>query len=79
MIARREFGFMFSEGLMLRHKSLKSDYELREFLQNSAPSNAYCPCAYYEDPEAEMERKGWLARALQKRNAFYNSAKSMLD
>ncbi len=64
MIDKREFGFVLFEGWMLRHKSFKHDGELREFLQNSVPSDAYCSCAYYEDPEAEMDRKGWLGADL---------------
>jgi DNA primase small subunit len=64
MTDRREFGFVLFEGWMLRHKSFKHYDELREFLRNSAPSDAYYSCAYYEDPEAEMDRKGWLGADL---------------
>ena len=64
MIDRRELGFFLFEGLMLRHKSFKHGDELKEFLQSSVPSDAYCSCAYYEDPEAEMDRKGWLGADL---------------
>ena len=64
MTDRREFGFVLFEGWMLRHKSFKHYDELKEFLQNSAPSDAYYSCAYYEDPEAEMDRKGWLGADL---------------
>jgi len=61
---KREFGFLLFEGWMLRHKSFKRGDELKDFLQNSVPSDVYCSCAYYEDPEAEMERKGWLGADL---------------
>ena len=64
MIDRREFGFALFEGWMLRHKSFKSSDELKQFLQSSVPSDAYCSCAYYEDPEADMDRKGWLGADL---------------
>jgi len=64
MIDRHEFGFALFEGWMLRHKSFKSSDELKQFLQNSVPSDAYCSCAYYEDPEADMDRKGWLGADL---------------
>ncbi|HIH97013.1 MAG TPA: DNA primase catalytic subunit PriS, partial [Thermoplasmata archaeon] len=64
MIDRREFGFALFEGWMLRHKSFKHGDELKQFLQNSVPSNAYCSCAYYEDPEADMNKKGWLGADL---------------
>ena len=64
MIEKREFGFASFEGWMLRHKSFKNKEELASFLHNSVPSDAYFSCAYYEDPEAEMERKGWLGADL---------------
>lgn len=64
MIDRREFGFvLFREG-MLRHRKFRNQSELEMFLKNFAPSDAYYSCAYYEDPEAEMERKGWLGADL---------------
>lgn len=64
VIEKREFGFALFEGWMLRHKSFKHSDELKEFLQSSVPSDAYCSCAYYEDPEADMDRKGWLGADL---------------
>ena len=63
-IDRREFGFALFEGWMLRHKSFKHSDELKEFLQSSVPSDAYYSCACYEDPEADMDRKGWLGADL---------------
>jgi len=64
LIEKREFGFALFEGWMLRHKSFKNKEELEFFLQNSVPSDAYSSCAYYENPETEMERKGWLGADL---------------
>jgi len=64
MIERREFGFSSFEGWMLRHKSFYNSDDLKKFLQVSVPSDAYCSCALYEDPEAEMDRKGWLGADL---------------
>lgn len=49
---------------MLRHKSFKNEEELASFLSVSVPRDAYLSCAYYEDPEAEMEKKGWLGADL---------------
>jgi len=64
MIDKREFGFiLFREG-MLRHKRFGNKGELETFLRNIAPSDAYYSCAYYEDPEAEMDKKGWLGADL---------------
>jgi len=64
MIDKREFGFVLFEGVMLRHKSFKYGDELKSYLINSVPSNAYCSCAYYGNPEADMEKKGWLGADL---------------
>lgn len=63
-VRRREFGFALFEGGMLRHKRFEDGVELEGFLQAHVPSDAYFSCAYYEDPEAEMERKGWLGADL---------------
>jgi len=49
---------------MIRHKGFKSMEELTTFLGDFVPRDAYLSCAYYEDPEAEMERKGWLGADL---------------
>jgi DNA primase small subunit len=59
MIKEREFGFALFEGWMLRHKSFETKNELISFLADSVPQGVYFSCAYYEDPEAEMEKKGW--------------------
>ncbi|RLI22846.1 hypothetical protein DRO54_00040 [Candidatus Bathyarchaeota archaeon] len=63
-IEQREFGFiMFGEG-MVRHKGFKCRDDLVSFLGEFAPSDAYYSCAYYENPEAEMDEKGWLGADL---------------
>lgn len=64
MIEKREFGFASFEGWMLRHRSFRDEGELKSFLADSAPRDAYSSCAYYADPEVEMERKGWLGADL---------------
>jgi DNA primase small subunit len=64
MIEKREFGFLSFEGQMLRHKSFQSVDELKHFLKNFVPKDAYFSCAYYENPEAEMEMKCWLGADL---------------
>jgi DNA primase small subunit len=59
-IESREFGFLtFAEGIMLRHMSFDSVGGLEAYLEKTVPSDAYLSCAYYEQPEAEMDRKGW--------------------
>jgi len=63
-IELHEFGFIMFEGWMHRHESFKQIDELKDFLQRSVPSDAYYSCAYYESPEAEMDRKGWTGADL---------------
>jgi DNA primase small subunit len=38
--------------------------DLQVFLKKNVPSDVYRSGAYYEDPEAEMNRKGWLGADL---------------
>ncbi|MEM3730829.1 MAG: DNA primase small subunit PriS [Candidatus Bathyarchaeia archaeon] len=63
-IERREFGFISFEGRMLRHKSFKNEKDLQNFLREFVPRDAYISSAYYEEPEAEMEKKVWLGADL---------------
>ncbi len=63
-IEKREFGFVLFEGFMLRHKSFDDFEALRSFLRSSVPMDAYYSCAYYENPTAEMDQKGWLGADL---------------
>jgi DNA primase small subunit len=64
MIDKRELGFALFDGWMLRHKSFDTKSTLIHFLRDSVPRDAYFSCAYYEDPQAEMEKKGWLGADL---------------
>jgi DNA primase small subunit len=64
VIEERELGFLSFRGEMLRHKSFKRVNELQDFLHSFVPSNVYYSCAYYENPEAEMDKKGWLGADL---------------
>lgn len=63
-IEKREFGFVSFEGFMFRHKSFSRIDELKKFMESSTPMDAYYSCAYYENPEAEMDKKGWLGADL---------------
>ncbi|MBS7615868.1 DNA primase small subunit PriS [Candidatus Bathyarchaeota archaeon] len=63
-IEKREFGFISPEGFMIRHKSFKNVDELKSYLENLTPTDAYYSCAYYENPEAEMDKKGWIGADL---------------
>ncbi|MGD0028836.1 MAG: DNA primase small subunit PriS [Candidatus Bathyarchaeia archaeon] len=61
---KREFGFALFEGQMLRHNCFREGEELKAFLRTHVPSDAYFSCAYYESPEADMDKKGWLGADL---------------
>jgi DNA primase small subunit len=65
MIGQREFAFLlFKERIMMRHRSSASISDLRLFLSEIVPSDVYHSCAYYENPEADMDKKGWLGADL---------------
>jgi len=49
---------------MLRHKSFKTPDAFRNFFVSLIPADVYYSCAYYENPEADMSRKGWLGADL---------------
>ncbi len=64
-IGKREFGFLlFKDRIMLRHKAFKNVGDLRSFLKRLIPSDVYYSSAYYERPERDMEKKGWLGADL---------------
>lgn len=63
-VARREFGFkLFGRGIV-RHLSFSSIEELLLYLKDRAPSDCYYSSAFYLNPEASMDRKGWLGAEL---------------
>ena len=65
IIERREFGFLTFDGkTMLRHIGFQIRDNLESFLKKETYSDAFYSCAYYENPEAEMDKKGWLGADL---------------
>ena len=65
VINQREFGFLLFKGrVMMRHESVATTSDLKPFLGEIVPSDAYHSCAYYENPEADMDKKGWLGADL---------------
>jgi DNA primase small subunit len=65
LLSQRELGFLLFKGrIMLRHKVFARINDLRSFLSEVVPSDVYRSCAYYENPEAEMDKKGWLGADL---------------
>jgi DNA primase small subunit len=58
--SQREYAFLlFKERAMVRHKAFASSTSLRSALRERIPSDVYHSCAYYENPDAEMDKKGW--------------------
>jgi DNA primase small subunit len=62
---QREFGYLtFKERFMVRHKRFSGIASLRSALIQTVPSNVYHSCAYYENPNFDMDKKGWLGADL---------------
>ena len=60
LLDQREFGFfLLKEKVMLRHKRFGKKTDLKSFLSEVVPSDVYHSCAYYENPDFEMSKKGW--------------------
>ncbi len=65
LLGQRELGFLLFKGrIMLRHKVFARINDFKSFLGEVVPSDVYRSCAYYENPEAEMDKKGWLGADL---------------
>jgi DNA primase small subunit len=57
---QREFGYlMFKERFMVRHRRFNNSNNLRAVLADTVPSDVYHSCAYYENPDYDMDKKGW--------------------
>ncbi len=62
---QREFGYlMFKERFMVRHRRFNSMTNLRATLAETVPSDVYHSCAYYENPDFDMDKKGWIGSDL---------------
>ncbi len=58
--SQREFAvLLFKERAMVRHKHFADPKALGTFIKDHIPSDVYYSCAYYDTPDAEMEKKGW--------------------
>jgi DNA primase small subunit len=58
--AQREFAFLlFKERVMVRHRSFANPKAFTQNLKERIPSDVYHSIAYYEYPDADMEKKGW--------------------
>lgn len=49
---------------MVRHRSFSGAGSLRLALNQVVPSDVYHSCAYYENPDFDMDKKGWLGADL---------------
>ena len=64
-VTRREFGFLsFGGKTMFRHIGFEDTPHLMKYLVDYAPAHTYFSAAYYVDPRASMESKGWLGADL---------------
>ena len=62
---QREFGYLtFKERFMVRHRRFSGASSLRLALSQTIPSDVYHSCAYYENPDFDMDKKGWLGADL---------------
>jgi DNA primase small subunit len=58
---QREFGYLtFKEKFMVRHRRFNSIENFRAVLADIVPSDVYHSVAYYENPDFDMDKKGWL-------------------
>ena len=59
-LERREFGYLlFKERFMVRHRRFDSIESFRKVIAQTVPSDVYHSCAYYENPDFDMDKKGW--------------------
>ena len=62
---QREFGYLtFKDHFMVRHRRFSGINSLRAALNQVVPSDVYHSCAYYENPDFDMDKKGWLGADL---------------
>lgn len=62
---QREFGYLtFKERFMIRHQRFNNINQFRQVLASTVPSDVYHSCAYYENPDYDMDKKGWLGADL---------------
>ncbi len=60
----REFGYFPFNGQMIRHLSFNDIGTFRALLVREGPAGVYCSNSQYEDPLAEMQKKGWIRAEL---------------
>ncbi|MCL2134463.1 MAG: hypothetical protein FWH37_02755 [Candidatus Bathyarchaeota archaeon] len=64
-LEQREFAYlMFKERFMVRHKRFENIQAFQNVLTRNVPSDVYHSCTYYEKPDLEMDKKGWIGSDL---------------
>ncbi len=59
-LEQREFAYLqFKERFMVRHRRFETIEGFQSLLRRNVPSDVYHSCAYYENPDFDMEKKGW--------------------
>jgi DNA primase small subunit len=59
-LEQREFAYLqFRERFMVRHRRFETIEGFQSLLRRNVPSDVYHSCAYYENPDFDMEKKGW--------------------
>jgi DNA primase small subunit len=57
---QREYGFLlFKEKFMVRHRAFRDQTMLLSAIRDLVPAHVYFSTAYYEEPTASMDEKGW--------------------
>jgi DNA primase small subunit len=64
-VEQREFAYLsFKERFMMRHKRFGDFNAFTNLLKENTPSDVYHSIAYYENPDFDMDKKGWLGADL---------------
>ncbi|MGD6807775.1 MAG: DNA primase small subunit domain-containing protein [Candidatus Bathyarchaeia archaeon] len=59
--SQREFGYLtFKDKFMVRHRHYNTIENFRKVLADNVPSDVYHSVAYYENPDFDMDKKGWI-------------------
>lgn len=63
-IESREFGYFPFNGAMVRHLTFSDIGIFRALLVKEGPAGVYCSNSEYQEPAAEMQKKGWIRAQL---------------
>jgi DNA primase small subunit len=64
-IRSREFAFLqFGGKTMFRHIGFPDESSFRRYLYENGPAHSYHSSSYYQHPEGDMSRKGWIGADL---------------